>query len=566
MSRFIAIDVDAAGLFIVAGSARGNAVRVEQALPLLDDPRPLTPDTAPDLAKRVKEALSAARVPPAPVLVCIARDRVVFKDIRHPKTGPAEEPAVVRFQSQRDLAESADTLHLDYVPLPTPPGSEDKRATAVFVKKDLFNAARSMCELAGLKMAGLTPRPYAVSAAVRRAIAAGTVPPLEQPNAPAASLCLWDGGGVFVVFHGEHMVFSRSMSGLALQTESALIGEVKRSIAAFNGQYPRERLDAIYLTEAHSGGGSWAARLQESLQQQQIAVHPFDPLVGQPAADAVPTELRGRFAAAVGLLAARGHGPLPINFVTPRQPRAEPSKARSRVLVGLLLIVLIGVGIGGGVFFLHDSLDRRFSAANARKKSADEDKVLAQKKANKVKALEDYRNRNVNWLDLMYDVTAAFPDVKKVRVKEFDGKYKQAKQEARSTIPGVGATPGGGAPNVAAIGGVKPGAGPQPPKAAPVEAVADLRLELVSASDADDPLVRKLVEDLFSAENKHYAKSDVDWPVSAGGKRQAIVKVELLPRTPESFIRKVIAEFPKKPVQQPIEDQPPVIFDEGDMP
>lgn len=553
MSRFIAIDVDAAGLFVVAGTARGNAVRVEQALPVVEDAaRPLTPDTAADWGKRLKEALAAARVPAAPVLVCVGRDRVVMKEVRHPKTAPTEEPAVVRFQAQRDLAEAPEVLHLDYVPLPSPAGAEDQRATAVFVRKELFNAARTMCESAGLKFAGFTPRSYATAAAVRRAVAAGTATPPENPTAPVGVLSLWDGGGEFVVYHGEHMVFSRSVSSVALQSESALVGEAKRSLAGFAAQSPRERLDALYLSEGH-GGGSWAARLEQSLP---VPVIPFDPLVGQPAADAVEPHLRGRFTPAVGLLAARGHGPLPINFVTPRQPRAEPSKGRAWVLVSLLLVILLGAGIAGGAYFMNARLDSRLTAANVKKKAAEADIKREQMAVNKVKAIEEYQKRDVNWLDLMYDIAAVHPEVKQVRVKEFDGKLKAPKAEVK-------AAPVAQPPGALAAGGFKPGGlGTPPPKTsanAQAEPVADLRIDLVSASEESDPLVRRLVEDLFVADNKHFVKPDVDWPSSSGNKRQAIVKVELLPRKPSEYIRNYKAVFPKpvKPVEPPAEDQFP---------
>lgn len=551
MSRFIAIDVDAAGLFVVAGFANGNSVRVEQALPVTGDPRPLTPDTAPELGRRLKEVLTAARVPPAPVLVCVGRDRVVMKDVRHPKTAPTEEPAIVRFQAQRDLAEPPDTLHLDYVPLPSPAGAEDKRATAVFVKKDLYNAAKLMCESAGLKFAGFTPRPYATAAAARRAVATGVVTPPENPTAPVGVLSLWDGGGEFVVYQGEHLVFTRSVSGMALQSEAGLVGEAKRSLAAFASQSPRERLDALYLCEGHTGGGSWAARLQQSLP---VPVIPFDPLSGSPTTEAVPNSLRGRFASAVGLLAARGQGSLPINFVTPRQPRAEPSKGRVWVLLSLLGVMLVAAAVGGGWYYFDSKLTARLAAANNKKKAAADEIKVQEKSVTKLKAVEEFRTRSVNWLDLLYDVTAATPDVNKVRVREFDGKVKPPKQEAKTNTP---VAPSAGTAAVA--GGPKPlGAKPvvtAPPKVVQ-EPVAELRLDLVSASDAEDPLVQRLVEDLFQSQNKYYSQATVTRPNTSSGKRQATVEVDLLPRKSDTYKMAFKAEFPKQPALPP--KQPPV--------
>lgn len=552
MSRFIAIDVDAGGLFVVAGFAKGNSVRVEQAVPVLDDPRPLTPDSAPELAARLKAALAEAGVTPAPALVCVGRDRVVFKDIRHPKTAPTDEPRVVRFQAERDLAESPDTLLLDYVPLPTPPGAEDKRATAVFVRKDLFNAARTLCEQAGLKLAGFTPRPYAAAAAVRRAVAAGTVPPPENPAAPVASLCLWDGGGLFVVVHGEHMVFSRSVSAMALQSEAALVGEAKRSLAAYASQNPRERLDALYLSEGHSTGGSWAARLQEALP---LPVHPFDPLAGSPAADALPPHLRGRFTAAAGLLAARGLGTLPINFVTPRQPRAEPSKTRTWVLIALLLVLVLGAGGVAGHYFLNAELDQKQAAANARKKRAEEEIKEEQKQAVKVKAIDDFRGREVNCLDLFYDITDATPDVNRIRLREFDVTLKEPKVEQKPPAPTAGkiTTP--------ATGAAKPATPAAVAKAPPAEPVGKVSLVFLAGSEADDDLAQRLV-DYFQQESKYFLR-----PFSKpqqSSKRELTVTADLLPRKASEYTRKLKAEFPKLP--QPGAGEPPPFVPGEDLP
>lgn len=553
MSRFIAIDVDAGGLFVVAGFAKGNSVRVEQAVPVLDDPRPLTPESAPDLAARLKAALAEARVAPAPALVCVGRDRVVFKDIRHPKTAPTDEPRVVRFQAERDLAEPPDSLLLDYVPLPAPAGAEDKRATAVFVRKDLYNAARTLCELAGLKLAGFTPRPYAVAASVRRAITAGTVPPPENPAAPVASLCLWDGGGLFVVTHGEHMVFSRSVSGMALQSEAALVGEAKRSLAAYASQNPRERLDALYLSEGHGTGGSWAARLQEALP---LPVHQLDPLVGSPAADALPPHLRGRFTAAAGLLAARGAGPLPINFVTPRQPRAEPSKTRTWALIALLLVLLLGAGAFGGHYWLNSQLDKRAEMAKKKATNAEADLKTEQLNANKVKAVEEFRGREVSVLDLFYDITDATPNIDRVRLREFDVTLKEPKVETKAPV----ATTQPGKPP--AVAGAKPATPAGPAKTPAAEPVGKVQLVYLAASDADDDLVKQLVERLFTQENKFYGKTDFKTQQST--KRDITVTTDLLPRKASDFTRKLDAKFPELPKPEAV--APPPVVDGEDLP
>jgi hypothetical protein len=98
--RFLAIDADAGGLFVAAAAVRGGQLKLEQTLAAGDDDaRPLSPATAKALGERLRDLLKQARVAPAPVFVCIGRDKIVLKEIRHPRTRPEEEPAILRFQA-----------------------------------------------------------------------------------------------------------------------------------------------------------------------------------------------------------------------------------------------------------------------------------------------------------------------------------------------------------------------------------------------------------------------------------------------------------------------------------
>src|SRR5581483_2504362 len=199
LPRFLAIDADAHGLFVAAATLRGGgAITIEHALALGDETAPLSPANAADLGARLKDLLRQAGVRPAPVLLCIGRDRVIPKAVRHPPTAPAEEPAVVRFQAVRELTENADDVLMDYVPVGEPTAGE-RQALAVFVRKQVVQAARQMCEAAGLKLAAVTPRPFAALAAARHAFATGAAPAPDAPTSPVAVVTLWDRGGEFTV-------------------------------------------------------------------------------------------------------------------------------------------------------------------------------------------------------------------------------------------------------------------------------------------------------------------------------------------------------------------------------
>ncbi|HUR54474.1 MAG TPA: hypothetical protein VMZ71_10105, partial [Gemmataceae bacterium] len=98
--RYLAIDIDQQALFVVAGSARGGAAKVENALAWADDAMPpLTADTAKVYGERLKEQLRVAGIAAGPVLVAVGRDKVILKELRYPAVPPVQEPALVKFQA-----------------------------------------------------------------------------------------------------------------------------------------------------------------------------------------------------------------------------------------------------------------------------------------------------------------------------------------------------------------------------------------------------------------------------------------------------------------------------------
>jgi Tfp pilus assembly PilM family ATPase len=543
VSRFLAIDFDAGGLLVASGHTRGDAARLENAAASFDDPRPLSAAHAEEAGDRLKALLAQAGIAPAPALVALGRDRVIFKEVKHPKTAPADEPAIVRFQAQRDLTESPDDVHMDYVPVPTGEG-EENRATVVFVRKDLYEAAKTACERAGLKLAGVTPRPFAAVAAARAAAATNAVPPPDDPNGAVAVLSLWEGGGEFVVADHQRLAYSRSVSAAALGSEAALVGEVKRSLAAYTAAHPKHPLQAIYLAEGHAGGGSWAARLDATLP---VSVYPFDPLGGL-AADGVPAALRGRFVGPVGLLAARGHA-LPINFVTPRQPRAEPNKVRSRGLLGLVALLVLGGGAFAGSKVMHNSLDDKIKGLNARKAAVQADLKAQQADTARIAAADEYRERSVVWLDELYNVAVMNPDPDKMRLKEFEAKIPEPKVEQRK--PGQAAPPAGSPVAAAGLPGAKPpAAGVKPAVAAkPAEKKPAGTLKLVYVSP-NSTLPDKLKE-LFIQDEKGYQKPVLQFGATSGGNQEFTITAEVMKKPPTEYTRRLTAKFPEAPKLPP---------------
>ncbi|MFO0851446.1 MAG: hypothetical protein U0871_23240 [Gemmataceae bacterium] len=433
MARFLAIDADAGGLFVAAGTAHRGGLAVEQAVGWADDPVPLGPANAAAVGAKLKDLLRQAGVKPAPVLLCVGRDRIILKDVKHPPVPPQEEPAVVRFQAVRELPEAAEDVVMDYVPLPTPTAAGDKRATAVFVRKEVLTAARLLCEAAGLKLAGLTPRPFALLAGLRQAVAGA----VDTTAGPVAVVAVWEGGGEFTVARGDEVTFTRPVSLAATESDTTLAQEVRRNLTVYAGQHPAAPVTAVYVAEpvATVGAGSLADRLTDKLP---VPVRSYDPLAGAPAADLIPASLHSRFAAPVGLLAAKAAtDALPINFVTVRQPRAERTGVSPRLLLAALAGLLL-VGMCGVLAYLEvDKADQRLAALRASKASLDGDLDRQALDVKRLAAADEFANREVVVLDELYDLSAAVPDVGKMTVTEFDlTALAPAKKDTKPGTPG----------------------------------------------------------------------------------------------------------------------------------
>lgn len=426
MANYIAIDLDSQGLYAVAGSARG-AAKVTHALAWTGDdaPPPLTADTAKGIGEKLRDRLKAAGVPPAPVLVAVGRDRVILKELRYPPVPPADEPELVRFQALKEVSEAPDEIVLDYAPLGEANG--ERRASAVVLRKELFNAIKGMCEAAGLKLAGVTPRPYAIAAGLVRARAAEAG---ASPDDAVVALTLSPGGGEFAVVRRGEVTFTLALPAPVVANETMLVAQVRRNLAVYSGQNPGNPVQAVYVAEA---GGPVAARLGSALG---VPVHAYDPLAG--ATSDVPRELHGRFAGAAGLLAGRATNALPINFASPRQAvvNKDPAK-RKLLLLALAAAIFLAVAAAGG-FWLVGQANAEVARLTGERDALKERVGGGGPDATRMKGIDGWAKREVVWLDELHDLADRMPADDSVRVATFTGTPiavgKDGKQDAQARL------------------------------------------------------------------------------------------------------------------------------------
>jgi hypothetical protein len=431
LARFLALDWDHDQLHIVAANVKGGGVRISGAVvwPQAKSPNPAE---AAALGQLLKERLKEAGIAPAPVLACVGRDRVVLKELRYPAVPAHEEPAVVRFQAAKEITEQVHDVVIDYTSRAATDGKGDRRALALILRKEMLAAYQTICQAAGLKLAALTPRPFGIAAAWRRQAGTSVLTPApEAADAAVAVLVVSEKWAEFCVVQGEHLLFSRSLAA-----GGNLAGEVRRSLAVYSGQAPQHPVTALYLA-SNNHRADLRDRLQELLQ---VPVHFFDPFAQAERPD-LPPSGRGSFAGAVGLLAAQAGAGLPINFVKPREPRqqADPNR-RKHLLYGALAATALFALVGYAYLQLADL---NSEVAWRVKKRQEQDNLISQTDLDerRFKALKDWTDAEVVWLDELYDLTDRFPNNTGIQLSQMTGdplaRTAKVKHAARVVLKGA---------------------------------------------------------------------------------------------------------------------------------
>lgn len=414
MSRFLAIDADFGAVHVASGTIRAGLARLEKAIsvPVREM---LTPANAVDLGHQVRDALKSAGIAPAPTLATVGRDKVIVKDVKIPSVTPAEEPGVVRFQASKEMSESPDSIVLDYFTLDRPDPDGQIRVVTASVRKELLAAYKALCQAAGLKLVGFTPRPLSAVAALDRAIAAGAVTAAENKRSSVAILTRGEKWGELVIARDGQVVFARAITATALNSEPMLLGELRRNLAVYNGQNPQQPVEAVYVAEAAGPSGGWYGRVAAGLS---VPVQAFDPLAGVDHHTA--PEARGHFAALAGLIQLKAkNAPLPIDFVSPRQAvNRDAAKRRMFSTVAAVAALLIIGGLGFGYMRVQA---KTTELTKLVKQKNDLDKLLKEMEEDKKRmaALKEWDDSRINWLDEMYDLAYAFPDISKIHLEQF---------------------------------------------------------------------------------------------------------------------------------------------------
>lgn len=412
MARFLALDWDHSQLHLVAATTKHTTVQVQRAIVLKEERIPNLA-TAEALGQHLRELLKREKIAPAPVLISVGRDRVILKEIVYPQVPPVEEPAIVRFQALKELTHAPDEVVIDYSPMPDVGPNGEKRAQVLILRREMLMAYEALCKAAGLKLHGIAPRPFGTAMCLKR-LAGTALPPVEGA---AAILTVAEQWAEFCVVRDGSLLQARSLAATAPGAENALLGEIRRNLAVYAGQTPQHPVRALYLAE----GGNRAA-LRELLQNTlAIPVHVLDPFAGLQLAD-LPSGPRGSFAGVLGIVHAhadkRG---LPIDFLHPKEPKSERNPHKLQLIAGIAAAVLLLAAGAGWGYSRIARFDQQIAALSRDKINMDSLLTSLDEDEKRVKAISEWADSEVVWLDELYDLTERFPSIESVRLTEWVG-------------------------------------------------------------------------------------------------------------------------------------------------
>lgn len=437
MARYLAIEWDAQGLRVVEGTARGGRASVQAALEV---PAPLTLSAAEAQAagQRLKEALKATGIAAGPALVCLPRDRVVFRDVRYPDVPPQDAPDIVRFQAIKELTFPAEEAVLDYQPVSIPWPTGEQRALTVVARKEVLTAVKKLCLAAGLKLEGVSVRPFGVAANL---LAQTEVPP--SVGEVVAGVLLVNGTCELLVLRGTELLFSRSI-GLNGHDVAGLAPELRRSLAAFSGHYAGQSPQRAFVA-----GGTGNGDLEALTAALRLPVFPYQVVTsGQ-----VPAEKAPAFAGALGMLQERSVGKPAINLTDPKQPKPPSQRKKYYVGAGIVAAALLLIGLGityGAVNSAKKSEIRELTELRAGLKKR-VDSFASMEKS--MEAINAWSDSEMVVLDELYNLIVHFPDEPGIRITKVSWSTLaapvtagQPSRQGASTKPAAAATPQGAKP------------------------------------------------------------------------------------------------------------------------
>ncbi|MBA4019357.1 MAG: hypothetical protein C0483_19495 [Pirellula sp.] len=408
MAQWVAVDWDVREARVVAGTLRGNRLRIEHAFRA---PWPgATVFDADALAQRTAvlgDALQKRGLAKAEAIVLIGRAAVELKQLQLPPAPDAELPDMVRFLAQRELHALAAGGLLDFVPTPAGP-NEPRSVMAAAVEPGPAAQVRQLIEGAGLKLRRMLLRPVAAASLTLRRVAHDEEPRLlVDPGAEEAEVAALAGASIV-------LVRSARMPGdlESADYRRALATDLRRTLASVQHQLGGRRVAAIELCGGVAGRQAMAEQLAADLGVTVDVVDAWSPLPAALELDPSVSPEEGRYAALLGALADEAEGAAPkLDFLNPHRA-PEPPNRRRQVIVGAFCATLALALVWGFLQWKFGRIDDEIKLTRDTANAMAPAVKAAQELERKAKDIEAWRRGNVAWLDELERLSRQAPSNK----------------------------------------------------------------------------------------------------------------------------------------------------------
>lgn len=453
--KTVAIDWDARDLRLVHFRPRADGVDLLKAVsvPLAAG---VNPSEAEGFGAFVREALRAARISAKHAFLDVPRDRIVLNTLSLPPAPPEELPSMVRFQVGKELPFATDQAALDFaVNGEYDPKTQSSVLVAAIRNEDL-DYYRRVAHEAGLTIASLGLRPMANLAALGAGSPDGMTgqvlfvevgPSMTEINvirdgtlafSRAASVSLLDLPQYASDAYQDSRITAKPVSDRAPDEATTslvreVLVEVSRSFDAYRATDPGAGVTRVVVAGATGIEQELAQGLGARFGVRAELYSPESALRLSPQR---ARELRG-FSAAIG--SALNHNRKPIARVDFLNPKKAVSRRQMQLkkapVAAAAAIVFIGVGVGFHWQFvkpLRDEAKTLLASANGLKKQAD----AVSEFQKKLVALEQWRESEQYWPDVLAAVTDAFPPEEEAFAESltFETKAASAKSAARESF------------------------------------------------------------------------------------------------------------------------------------
>lgn len=358
----------------------------------------------------------------AKALMCVGRAQAVLKSLTLPPTADANEIAsMVQFQTAQELPFGADEAVVDYTRGPhwdaeqtEATAEEGTTVLAAAARLPVLDAARQICQEAGLDLRRLGLRPYANLRAVYHCVQV-------RPGERIVFVNLTADEAEIDVMCDETLEFSRSVpisapNGTAEEAEGEkraqavrrAVAEVTRSLHSFHAVQRGGQIHGCLVAGATGLEQQLSAALAEPLGVQ---CELFDPSRGFAVAGGPETS---GFGAALGLAAGQAGAAMPFDFLNPKRPALprDMRKIWAAVAAAAVVLSVSGFLLARTVYLGRYDADIKASKT-AKTKLLKTNKQL-EKLQDRVHAVSSWMDEQLNWLDQLAHLSNTLPGAERV--------------------------------------------------------------------------------------------------------------------------------------------------------